>query len=61
MKFLVNAQLPRRLIHRLRELGHEAKHTLDLPLGNRTPDEAINEVSLREQYIFQQEISRTLI
>ncbi len=51
MKFLVNAQLPRRLIHRLRELGYEARHTLDLPLGNRTPDEAINEVSLREQYI----------
>ncbi len=45
MKFLVNAQLPHRLIHRLRELGYEAKHTLDLPLGNRTPDEAINEVN----------------
>ena len=51
MKFLVNAQLPRRLIHRLQELGHEAMHTLDLPLGNRTPDETINEVSLRENFI----------
>ncbi len=51
MKFLVDAQLPRRLIHRLRESGYEAKHTLDLPLGNRTPDETINEVSLFEQYI----------
>ncbi len=35
MKFLVDAQLPRRLIHRLRESGHEAKHTLDLPLGEK--------------------------
>lgn len=51
MKFLVNAQLPRRLIHRLQEFGHEAVHTLDLPLGNCTPDETINEVSLRENAI----------
>ncbi len=51
MKFLVNAQLPRRLIHRLTELGHDALHTLDLPLGNRTPDETINEVSLHGKYI----------
>jgi hypothetical protein len=34
MKFLVDAQLPRRLIPRLQEAGHEAIHTLDLPLGN---------------------------
>ena len=51
MKFLVNAQLPRRLIRRLQEFSHEAMHTLDLPLGNRTPDETINEVSVREKYI----------
>jgi predicted nuclease of predicted toxin-antitoxin system len=51
MKFLVNAQLPRRIVHRLQELGHDAMHTMDLPLGNRTPDETINEVSIRENYI----------
>ena len=51
MKFLINAQLPRRLIHRLQAFGHEAMHTLDLPLGNRTPDDTINEVSLREHAI----------
>ncbi len=51
MKFLVNAQLPRRLLHRLHEFGHEAMHTLDLPLGNRTPDETINEVSVRDHAI----------
>jgi predicted nuclease of predicted toxin-antitoxin system len=33
MKFLVDAQLPRRLTYRLREAGHDALHTLDLPAG----------------------------
>ena len=50
MKFLVDAQLPRRLVYRLREMGFEAVHTLDLPLGNRTPDSYINELSMREKY-----------
>jgi|SRR5215218_6257962 len=50
MKFLVDAQLPRRLVGRLREAGHDALHTLDLPLGNRTTDVAINELSAREGY-----------
>jgi predicted nuclease of predicted toxin-antitoxin system len=50
MKFLVDAQLPRRLVRRLREAGHEALHTLDLPLGNRTTDAVINELSERERY-----------
>ena len=51
MKFIVDAQLPRRLVSRLRESGFEAIHTLDLPMGNRTPDSLINELSIREQYI----------
>ena len=51
MKFLVDAQLPRRLVRRLREAGHEAIHTLDLPLGNRTTDTLINDLSAREQYV----------
>ena len=38
MKFLVDAQLPRRIAMRLEELGHDAVHTLDLPAANRTPD-----------------------
>ena len=41
----------RRLISRLREAGHEAIHTLDLPLGNLTPDSVINELSIRERYV----------
>jgi predicted nuclease of predicted toxin-antitoxin system len=51
MKFLVGAQLPRRLVSRLREAGHEAIHTFDLPLANRTPDSVINELSIRESYV----------
>ena len=41
MKFLVDAQLPRRLAAWLAAAGHDAIHTLDLPAGNRTPDAAI--------------------
>jgi predicted nuclease of predicted toxin-antitoxin system len=51
MKFLVDAQLPRRLVSHLRAAGHEAVHTLDLPLSNRTPDSAINELSVGEGYV----------
>src|SRR5215210_8157969 len=51
MKFLVDAQLPRRLARRLREAGHEATHTLDLPHGNRTTDALINDLSTREHYV----------
>lgn len=46
MKFLVDAQLPHRLAELLWVAGHEVVHTLDLPLGNRTPDSTINEMSL---------------
>ena len=51
MKFLVDAQLPRRLVAQLRQAGHDAIHTLDLPDGNRTTDRIINELSIKEQYI----------
>lgn len=48
MKLLIDAQLPRRLAHRLTADGHDAVHTLDLPGGNRTEDAYINAVALRE-------------
>src|SRR5215475_14984672 len=48
MKFLVDAQLPRRVVYRLREAGHDALHTLDLPNGNRTSDADINALSMQE-------------
>jgi predicted nuclease of predicted toxin-antitoxin system len=48
MKFLVDAQLPRRLTYRLREAGHDALHTLDLPNSNHTSDAEINSLSVRD-------------
>lgn len=51
MKFIVDAQLPKSLARLLQNLGHDAIHTLDLPLRNRTSDTAINELSIREQRI----------
>jgi len=48
MKFLVDAQLPRRLARNLAAAGHEALHCLDLPMGNRTPDDDIARLADRE-------------
>ncbi|MBF6319306.1 DUF5615 family PIN-like protein [Nocardia cyriacigeorgica] len=41
MKFLVDAQLPRRLVSFLQSAGHDCLHTSELELGNRTPDSDI--------------------
>ena len=51
MKFLVDAQLPRRLAGWLKQHGHDALHTLDLPLGNRTPDADVVSWALRDDRI----------
>ncbi len=48
MKFLVDAQLPRRLARELAVSGHDVTHTLDLPSGNRTPDSQITALAVRE-------------
>jgi predicted nuclease of predicted toxin-antitoxin system len=45
VKFLVDAQLPRRIARGLIAAGHDAVHTLDLPLQNKTPDAAILEIA----------------
>jgi predicted nuclease of predicted toxin-antitoxin system len=51
MRFLVDAQLPRRVASWLGSHGHDAIHTLDLPTGNRTTDEAILDFADRYQRI----------
>jgi predicted nuclease of predicted toxin-antitoxin system len=51
MNFLVDAHLPRRLVRRLREAGHDAIHTLDLPNGNRTSDDEVSTTSIQEQRV----------
>jgi predicted nuclease of predicted toxin-antitoxin system len=51
MNFLVDAQLPRRMTAWLTAAGCNALHTLDLPDGNRTTDEQLNDVADREQRV----------
>jgi predicted nuclease of predicted toxin-antitoxin system len=51
MRFLIDAQLPRRLAAQLRQAGFEVTHTLDLPEGNRTTDQALTNLSLAEQAV----------
>jgi predicted nuclease of predicted toxin-antitoxin system len=51
MKFIVDAQLPRRLARELAAHGHDAVHTSDLPAANRTPDQEITALAMRENRI----------
>ncbi len=51
MKFLVDAQLPRRLARQLAVAGHGVLHTFDLPDGNRTSDLVIMERADREDRV----------
>lgn len=51
IKYIVDAQLPKRLKNWLIDYGVEAIHTLDLPLGNDTSDTQIIERSVAEAFI----------
>ncbi|MEP6753970.1 MAG: DUF5615 family PIN-like protein [Chthonomonadales bacterium] len=51
MKFLVDAQLPRRVANIFRIAGHDVVHTLDLPDRNRTTDAQILVIAGREDRI----------
>ena len=51
MKFLIDAQLPRRIARFLRSEGYDAIHTQDLPDGNATSDTEINRISIQEQRV----------
>ena len=51
MRFLVDAQLPLRLAQWLNQAGHDARHTLDLPQGNRTPDGDVVAIAVREERV----------
>jgi len=51
MRFLIDAQLPRRLSHELANHGHDALHTLDLTLGNKTPDTDIIRLATEDNRI----------
>ncbi len=51
MKFLLDAQLPPSLKQLFIARGYDCIHTLDLELGNDTPDKVINKISVLEQRI----------
>jgi predicted nuclease of predicted toxin-antitoxin system len=51
VKFLVDAQLPRRLALAIRTQGYDVLHTLDLPDANKTPDAHIKALSEQVQRI----------
>ena len=51
MKLLLDAQLPRRLARELSAAGHDAVHPLDLPKGNRTPDDELSAQAMRDARI----------
>jgi predicted nuclease of predicted toxin-antitoxin system len=51
MKFLIDAQLPKRLVAELKQAGFEATHTLELPQGNKTTDQALIALSITSQSV----------
>lgn len=51
MKFLIDAQLPPSLKEVFISKGYYCIHTLDLDLGNNTPDKLINELSIKEKLV----------
>lgn len=51
MKFLVDAQLPRKFTGWLQDAGHDAIHTLDLLDKNQTSDQTITLYARRESRI----------
>lgn len=51
MRVIIDAQLPVKLAEVLTSCGHDAIHTLHLPLQNRTSDSLIREISEKEQRI----------
>ena len=48
MKFIVDAQLPRKFVTWLNKAGHDALHTLDLPKKNLTSDMELTEVAVSQ-------------
>ncbi len=51
MKFIVDAQLPKKLARWLSAKGFDVIHTLDLPDRNKTTDAEINLLSIREKRV----------
>lgn len=51
MKFIIDAQLPKRLSHLLISRGFDSIHTSELEKGNFTTDKELIDISIRESRI----------
>ncbi|MEM1134361.1 MAG: DUF5615 family PIN-like protein [Bacteroidota bacterium] len=51
MKFVIDAQLPKRLTYWIKDQGYDAIHTLDLPEQNLTEDGVIIRLSVEQQRV----------
>ena len=51
MKFLIDAQLPKKLCKIFEEKGIDVIHTLDLPDKNRTKDAQINQITIEQKRV----------
>ncbi|MBK8039937.1 MAG: DUF5615 family PIN-like protein [Verrucomicrobiaceae bacterium] len=51
MKFLLDAHLPPGLKRVFASAGHDAMHTMDLPLQNASKDGVLNALSMSEQRV----------
>ena len=51
MKFLIDAQLPKRLAQHLNTLGYDTIHTLNLPNQNKSKDSELNEISIKQKRV----------
>lgn len=51
MKYLIDAQLPKRLSVTLKNMGYDSLHTLDLSSKNKTKDRDINKISVAESRV----------
>ena len=49
MVFIIDAHLPHIVVQQIEALGHEAIHTSDMEMGNKTPDELINELAVKRK------------
>ena len=61
MNFVVDAHLPPSLCTILNTAGHDAIHTSQLAAQNRTPDERINELSVKELRVLVSKIPTSTI
>jgi predicted nuclease of predicted toxin-antitoxin system len=51
MKFLIDAQLPKKMALHLDTLGYDVIHTFNLPNQNKSKDSELNEISIEQKRV----------